>query len=339
MATLAQKNYYDLLEVLPRASKEVIDAAYRALMRRHHPDVAGGNKGIAQSLNEAYAMLSDQKKRERYDEARTNLGGKAIGEFRILEFIAEGAIGKTYKGEHILTGQPVCIKHCSEVSPQHTEIFIEESKAMWDLRHYSIPAVRTISRLDDGSIAIIMSYIPGPTLTEIIKKTGPLDAEYVAWITERLLNVLMYMHYNNVVHGDVKPDNIIIQSESHTVVLIDFGLATIKPRRESKSKGWNDYFSPPELMHRLTPLPESDFYSLGMTLLFALGGSFENVVKKEVPASTPDPLCAFIKRLIVRDVLLRPRWDKEDLFETFQKVRMQSFGKMHSGMKPIPGIK
>lgn len=333
-----EKNYYDLLEVLPCASREVVDAAHRALMRKYHSDVPGGNENIAKSVNEAYTVLSNPEKRAKYDKGRNNLAGKTIGEFRVLEFIAEGALGKTYKGEHVLTGFPVCVKHCSEVSPQHARVFIEESQAMWDLRHFSIPAVRTITRLDDGSIAIIMSYIPGLTLTQIVEKTGRLDPEHVAWITERLLNVLMYMHYNSVVHGDVKPDNIIIQTESHTVVLVDFGLAAIKPRKDSKSKGWNDYFSPSELIGGLTPLPESDFYSLGMTMIFALGGGFEHVVKKEVPRQVPDPLCAFIKHLIVRDVLARPNWNKENLCETIQQVRMQSFGRIRSEMRPIPGI-
>lgn len=333
-----EKNYYDLLEVLPRASKEVIDAAHRALMRKYHSDVPGGNENIAKSINEAYEALSNPEKRAKYDRERNELARKTIGEFRVLEFIAEGALGKTYKGEHILTGLPVCIKHCSEISPQHARVFIEESQAMWDLRHYAIPAVRTITRLDDGSIAIIMSYIPGPTLTQTIEKTGRLEPEHVAWITERLLNALMYMHYNGVVHGDVKPDNIIIQPKSHMVVLVDFGLAAIKPQKDSKSKGWNDYFSPPELIGELTPLPESDLYSLGMTMIFALGGGFEHIMKKEVPRHVPDPICKFIKRLIVRDVLARPNWNKENLCETIQQARMQSFGRIHSGMKLIPGV-
>ena len=73
------------------------------------------------------------------------------------------------------------------------------------MRHFSIPTIRDIVRLDDGSPMLVMSYIPGLTLEKVIKKVGKLDAEHVAWIAERCLNVLMYLHYNGVVHGDVKP--------------------------------------------------------------------------------------------------------------------------------------
>ena len=332
------KNFYDLLEVSPRARPEVIHAAYRALMGIYHSDKRGGDEAVAKELIEANRILSDPDERARYDSTRENDEGKVIGEYRVLELIAEGGFGKTYKGEHILTGEPVCIKHCSRISPQDERILIEETKAAWDLRHYSIPAMRNLLKLEDGSLALVMSYIPGLTLEQIIERSGRLDAEHVAWIAERIFNVLMYIHYNGVIHGDIKPQNIIVQPESHTVVIVDFGLSMIKPSKGADSKGYTPYFAPPEEIQGLNLLPESDFYSLGMTMIYALGGGLEFVKKKEVPVDVPDALCKFIRRLIVRDVLGRPRWESENLFEAIQNVRKQAFGRERSGMKPIPGI-
>jgi serine/threonine protein kinase len=82
---------------------------------------------------------------------------------------------------------------------------------MWDLRHYSIPAARDLIQLDDSTMALVMSYIPGPTLAQVIEKSGRMDAEHVAWISQRILNALMYMHERGIVHGDLKPQNIIIE--------------------------------------------------------------------------------------------------------------------------------
>jgi len=70
-----------------------------------------------------------------------------------------------------------------------------------------------------------------------------------------------------------------------------------------------------------------------------VGHTHGDVKRKKVPEKTPDPMCKFIKRLIVRDVLSRPNWHDEDLFETFREIRKESFGRLHSGMKKIKGLK
>lgn len=331
-------DYYDLLEVSPRARPEVIHAAYRALMREYHPDVLAGSGGAAKQLNVAYGILSDPNERIRYDHDREHLEGKVVSGYRILEQIAQGGFGRTYRGEHVRLGTPVCIKHCSRISPQFEEILVNETKAMWDLRHHAIPAVRDLIKLDDGSLALVMSFIPGPTLEQVIEKAGRLDAEHVAWIAERTLNALMYIHYHGVVHGDLKPQNIIVLPKTHQVSVVDFGLAMVKPKAGMDAKGFTPYFAPPEEIAGRMLLPESDFYSLGMTLIYALSGSIEAVARKEVPKDTPKALCDFIKRLIVREVLERPRWDREDLCETMQRIRIKDFGRSRSGMKPIPGF-
>jgi len=328
------KDYYDLLEVSPRARKEVINAAYKVLMKDYHPDKIGDDR-VAKSLNEAYQTLKDGRSRKKYDRQRESSDGTIIGDYKVLELIAEGGFGKTYKGEHVTLKSPVCIKHASNVSPQDEEILINEAKSIWDLRHYAIPAIRNILKLDDGSLALVMSYIPGPTIEEIIDKNKRLDPEHVCWITERVLNALMYLHYHGVVHGDVKPQNIIVQPDSHQVSLVDYGLSLIRPTSGSESKGYTPYFAPPEQIKGFTLLPESDFYSLGMTMVYMLGG---DVTKKHVPGHVPDLLCDFIKRLIVRDVLGRPRWDKVNLIEELQSIREKTFGRTCSFGKKIAGF-
>jgi serine/threonine protein kinase len=209
---------------------------------------------------------------------------------------------------------------------------MEEAKAVWDLRHFGIPLMRTIVRLDDGSLALIMSYLPGPTLEELTEDRKGIDPEHVCWIMERTLSTLRYLHFHGIVHGDVKPQNIIIQPETHQVVLVDYGLSLIRPTQNSSSKGYTPFFSSPEQTKDLPVLPESDFYALGMTMIHSLGG---NVERKHVPEKVPEPVCEFIKRLIVKSPLERPSWGKEDLIETMQRVRVQAFGRASSAMKVL----
>jgi len=329
---------FELLQISPRAQPEVIEAAYKTLLVLNHPDHNGGDDRMAKALGEAHLKLTDARARARYDRSVGDRSGKVIGEYRILKLLAEGGFGRTYLGEHLLLKEPVCIKHCINISPVDDMILMEEAKAIWNLRHFSLPVMQNLLRLEDGSLALIMSYIPGPTLEQIVKKVKRLDAEHVAWITERILNVLMYLHYHGVVHGDLKPQNIIIQPESHTVVLVDFGLSMVKPSATDGSKGYTPLYAPPEQVRGETLVPESDFYSLGMTMLFALTGDVNRVARREVPESVPVALCDFMRRLLVRDPLKRPNWKKENLFDTFKAVRKESFGRSRSNMKPIPGL-
>lgn len=322
-------NFYDVLEVSPHARQSVITAAWRTLSKEF-----GDANPDRRFLNEAKDVLSDVDKRREHDAALKppKVKGARIGSYRILDQIAEGGFGVTYRGVHEFSGMLVCIKHSLNISPADEALMLEEAKAVWDLRHWSIPAMRDIIRLEDGSVAIVMSYVPGSNLQQLVEKKGPIEAEHVCWITERVLNALCYLHDNKVVHGDVKPANIIVQPDSHQVVLVDYGLSLVRPGKGSTNKGYTPMFASPEQRDNRTLLPESDLYSLGLTMIYALGG---DPVKIRVPAHVPEPICEFIRKLILRDVLARPNWKKEDLLRSMSDVRQAAFGRRASNMKPM----
>ena len=332
--TKVLSDYYSLLQVSRYAEQAVIDAAFAALAQQPNAKI--------KELQKAHDTLSNEAKRREYDQKTNNLEGVVIGDFRALEHIADGGLGSTYRGEHILSGKPVCIKHCHNVSDEENEILFEEAMAMWELRHFSIPAIRNIIRMADSRLALIMSFIPGLTLEKIVKKVGALPPEHVAWIMERILNPLMYIHYHGTIHGDIKPQNIIAQHETHTICIVDFGLSQVKADK-SDVRGYTENFSPPEQVRRminrdLPLLPETDFYSLGVTAIYALTGDMEKVKRRLIPPNTPAPLADFVKRLISYNVTDRPNWEDEDLCDTIKKIRMDCFGRTSTGLAPIPGL-
>lgn len=321
-------NPYGILEVDPKARKGVISAAYKALAKEF-----ADNEDRLKKINGAKDILLDDDKRAEYDGAPKKMRkGKLVGEYRIIEKIAEGGFGTTYRAEHVKLGMSVCIKHANNISKSDEELLIEEAKSIWDLRHYSIPVIRDILKLDDGSVALVMSYVEGPTVAEIIEDKKRLDPEHISWIASRVLNVLKYLHFHGVVHGDVKPQNIIVQPNSHQIVLVDYGLAAIRPKSTSSNRGYTPIFAAPEQIEGKPLLPETDFYGLGTTMIYCLGGDVE---QRRVPDYTPDAMCAFIKKLIPLEVLSRPNWRKEDLCETYATVREECFGRRESGMKKL----
>jgi len=259
-----------------------------------------------------------------------------IGSFRVIGKIAAGSSGTTYLGEHVILGEKVCIKHTHYATAAAVEQFKIEARAMWDLRHFSVPVVRDFVLLPDGSAALVISYVPGASLEQIVNVAHQLDPETMAWIVERVLNALAYMHEHGVVHGGIIPRDIIVQPADHSVVLVDFGLAMVRPQPTEPSHGYIRLFSPPEQVAGNLPLiPECDFYSLGMSMIYALTGDVNQVRQRRVPQGTPEPLCRFIEKMIDPDYRRRPHWEDGNVWEQFQQVRQEAFGRTHSGMKPI----
>lgn len=327
---------YKVLEVDRKASTPVINGAFKALIK-----VSQDDEDKLKRLNAARSLLIDDGKRKKHDRNKANSvkRGKVVGGYRITDQIADGGFGTTYKAEHRETGKPVCIKHANNISAHDEELLLNEARAVWDLRHWGIPCMRDILRMPDGSIALVMSYVEGPTWAQILempKYNSGLDPEHVAWITERLLNTLKYLHYSGVVHGDVKPQNIIIQPDDHTAVLVDYGLSKVKPSGKDGALGYTPFFAAPEQIDGGVPIPETDFYGLGMSMIFALGGDVEYF---KVPEGTPPELVGFIKRLIKQKPLARPRWPEnpgdKDLCDELGEVRIECFGESSSGMKPL----
>jgi serine/threonine protein kinase len=126
------------------------------------------------------------------------------------------------------------------------------------------------------------------------------------------------------------------------VVLVDFGLAMKNPVFGAGSRGYTEVFAPPEAIQLQTLVPESDFYSLGMTMLYMLNGNIKLTKAGKIHKDIPKPFSQFLSILISPKVSDRPswqtRWTSRDIFQEFQRVRLESFGRAHSIFKPIQGL-
>ena len=252
-----------------------------------------------------------------------------IGNYEVIRQIGEGGFARTYEARHILLGEMACLKQNIELNEDDKKILRNEAKLLWKIHHHSLPALRDYIELDDGSCVLVMTYINGKDLYKIVAEDYPdgLPCEHVCWIAQRLLNALHYLHFYGIIHGDVKPQNILILPKDHNAVLVDYGLSTIKPKNRTKSVGCTEAFAAPEQIAGKPPIPETDIYGLGLTMMFALGG---NVKSGIYPSSVPKDLQEYFNQMVVRDPRKRPQ-SAEELIKPLSELREKIFGRKSSG--------
>src|SRR3972149_6180492 len=153
-----------------------------------------------------------------------------IGNYTIIKQIGEGGFGRTYEARHVILGEKACLKQNINITPADEALLRNEAKLLWNVHHHSLPTLRDYFLAEDSSAVLAMSFIEGKTLEHSVKKHKAIDSEDVAWVTQRLLNALHYLHSMGVIHGDVKPTNVIVQPNMHNAVLVDYGLSSIHPK-------------------------------------------------------------------------------------------------------------
>lgn len=249
-----------------------------------------------------------------------------IGNYKVLKVIGEGGFGKTYLAEHAIIKKKVVIKQSHFKSQAAQDIILSEASLLWDVNHWALPTVKDVLTDEEGDVLMVMSFVEGEELFEHVKKIGPLDVETVCWITQRILSALYYLHFAGIVHRDVKPANIIVNFKTHIATLVDFGLSKLKPDGSPDPSGYTPYFGSPEQIAGQPPIPESDIYSLGMTMIYALGGDIQN---KSVPASVPALVRDFAHAMVREEPRKRPG-NCQELNDELGQIREKLFKRKHS---------
>lgn len=249
-----------------------------------------------------------------------------IGNYRIQKILGEGGFGRTYLAEHVIIQKNVVIKQSLFKGPDAQEIVMNEASLLWDVNHWALPTVKDVLNDSDNNLLMVMSFIRGDELYKHVTQHGPLDIESVCWVTQRILSGLYYLHFNGIVHRDVKPSNIIVNFKTHLATLVDFGLSKLKPDGNPDPSGYTPFFGAPEQILGKPAIPESDIYSLGITMIYLLGGDIQS---KTLPDSTPDELQKFILTMIRANPLQRPK-DCNGLNQDISAIREKLFNRKHS---------
>lgn len=149
-------------------------------------------------------------------------------EYKILGELGRGGTSVVYLARDREIGRGVVVKVIRAPFAKNEEAlarFAREARTAAHLQHPNIVSVHAIRRLRDGSFALVMEYVPGSTLKQIIRGEGSLSAARAEAVLRQIAEALAFAHNRGVVHRDVRPENIFLDAETGRALLSDFGVA------------------------------------------------------------------------------------------------------------------
>src|SRR2546427_4584711 len=221
------------------------------------------------------------------------------GRYSLEREVGRGGMGVVYLAREVRLDRPVAIKllpPSKTADPKLRERFLREARTAAKLSHPNVISIHAVEETG-GFVFFAMAYVEGETLTERVRRRGPLPPSEAARILRDVAWALAYAHGQGVVHRDVKPDNILIEQGSGRVLVADFGIAGVVAGAGALVAG--EVVGTPEFMSPEQALGEavdarSDLYSLGVVGYFALSGTlpFEaakatDVLAKQVTEAAP----------------------------------------------------
>lgn len=220
--------------------------------------------------------------------------GQQVGKYRILSALGSGGFGSVYLAEDTWIDKRVAIKVPHRQGADFSEL-LKEPRALASLSHPNIVSILTAEK-EDGVFFIVMEYVPGETLEQIIASGGALDLPRALDYSCQILNAVDHAHRQGVLHRDLRPANVLV-TETGMLKVADFGTSRFL---EIAAHGTTIIGSPPYMapeQFKGQAVFASDVYSLGVTMYQMMTGT--------LPYQTPS--AADIDRLLRSDVIAPPR--------------------------------
>ncbi len=249
-----------------------------------------------------------------------------LPQFEMQGFIAQGGMGAVYLARQLTLDRLVAIKVLPQAwgsAPKYAERFQYEARAMAKMHHNGIVGVYDFGMTAAGHLYLVMEYVEGETLHELIQ-TQSLTPKKAQAVALQLCDAVAYAHEHGILHRDIKPGNIIINSEGR-VKVADFGLA--RPAEaciEVEALGTPGYAAPELLVEGSVIDHHADIYAIGVVCYEMLLGKLPNTAKRPLSGlSTFDPAW---DRAIDKSTRTKP----ESRFSTVRELRetLGMIGKM-----------
>ena len=255
---------------------------------------------------------------------QASLTGSVVGRFRVGPRLGTGGMGEVYIAEDTTLRRQVALKRVSPSlrdDPAHIARMFKEAQRASSLAHPCVASIFDVLN-EGGEILLVMEYVEGVSLRERLRQKPPI--EEVLRIIEQCAGALRAAHEKNIVHGDVKPENIMITAGVHAK-LLDFGVArrivvdASQAETTTRLEGWGGtpgYLAPEVLLEQPSD-GRADLFSLGVVLYESLTGvqpfrgdsamsTFDHTLHDDPPAlsdvnpTIPRELTDIVKKLIAK---------------------------------------
>lgn len=227
--------------------------------------------------------------------------GKRINDrYKIIKFVGSGGMANVYLARDMILDRDVAVKVLRLDFANDDELilrFHREAQSVTSLVHPNIVNIFDVGE-EDNIYYIVMEYVEGETLKQFIQNHFPIPIEKVVDIALQITSAISHAHQNNIIHRDIKPQNILIDKKGN-VKITDFGIAVALTSttitQTNSVLGSVHYISPEQARGRLAT-KKSDIYSLGIVLFELLTGrlpfsgeSAVSIALKHLQSETPHP--------------------------------------------------
>jgi len=263
------------------------------------------------------------------------IGTVVAGRYFVKKLLGSGGMGAVYEAEHVQLKKRVALKvlhgHMS-VKPEVQARFEREAVAAGRINHPSVASATDFGRLPDGAFYLVLEYVDGSSLADVLEETPILPSERAFRITVQICAALVAAHSQGIVHRDLKPDNVMLSalSAEDFVKVLDFGIAKMQSEEPGEGQarltraglifGTPEYMSPEQA--RGAPVDHrTDLYALGMIAYEMVAGrsafradDLMAILTAQMadpppplPATVPPPFAILILSLLEKDPNRRPQ--------------------------------
>ena len=265
--------------------------------------------------------------------------GFVLGQYRILDQLGQGGMGRVFKAVHQTMNRIVALKVVTSSlvkTDQGRQLFQREVRAAARLIHSNIVTAYDANQIGDRHF-MVMEFVDGPNLEQLVRDQGPLPIGQACDFIRQIANGLQFALETGMVHRDIKPANLLVQrggtgrrSPNCVVKILDFGLARLHERQPEDKPGSNtiltkqntvlgtpDFLSPEQARDLHQADIRSDLYSLGCTFYYLLtgevpfpgGSTLEKLVRhgteeavpvEKLRSDVPPPVAAIVRRLMAK---------------------------------------
>ncbi|MDA8306688.1 MAG: serine/threonine-protein kinase [Deltaproteobacteria bacterium] len=197
------------------------------------------------------------------------LVGRSINEYRVVEHLGAGGMGDVYRAVHARLGRTVALKVLKHMDSDRAALdrFMNEARIQAALSHPNIAVLYELCETG-GFPCIIMEFVDGETLSERIRTKGRFPIPDTLPIFTRIVDAVGYIHECGIIHRDIKPNNVKVNSRGE-VKLLDFGISkasfSANLTRQGTFIGTEQYLSPEQLQGKPATV-QSDIWALGALL-------------------------------------------------------------------------